>query len=383
MKIVYCLNSVSYIGGIEKTTILKANALAEILGNEIFIIVTDVRTNAESTTMLSSKIQVIDLDVNYFADDWKSRWHIIKGIVVKRRLHRRLLERQLHKISPDIVISVGTSEKYFLPFLRGNWATIREFHFYRYYRRLEAGSLVGKIVARLNEWYESLVMKRYNHIVVLTNEDKKQNWSNTKNISVIPNLVKYDKAIPTIAVGVKKIIAVGRLEKVKNFLSLIYAFRMVAVCHPDWVLEIYGDGSERLMLQKTIDELKLNDNIFLKGNTVQIEEKMSKAYCLVLSSIHEGFGLVLIEAMSCGLPVVSYDCPCGPKDIVTDGVDGFLVPTGNERMLAEKICFLIEHPDIYYAMREAARAKSRKYNTDIVIPMWMELFKKLQKSKLR
>ena len=383
MKIVYCLNSVSYIGGIEKTTILKANALAEILGNEIFIIVTDVRANAKTATKLSSKIHFIDLDVNYFADDWKSRWNIIKGIVVKRRLHRRLLECQLHKISPDIVISVGTSEKYFLPFLRGNWATIREFHFYRYYRRLEASSLIGKMIARLNELYESLVMKRYDHIVVLTHEDKKQNWNKVGNISVIPNVINIDKKIPTTIANEKKIIGVGRLVRQKNFLSLIRAFRMVVLHHPDWILEIYGDGHERQMLQKTIDELKLNDNIFLRGHRIQIEEKMSRAYCLVLSSIYEGFGMILIEAMSCGLPVVSYDCPCGPKDIVTDGVDGFLVPTGNERMLAEKICFLIEHPDIYSAMREAARAKSRKYNTDIIIPMWMELFKKLQKSKLR
>lgn len=117
--------------------------------------------------------------------------------------------------------------------------------------------------------------------------------------------------------------------------------------------------------------------MYLCGNTSQVQEKMCDSSIFVLSSRFEGLPLVMLEAMSCGLPVVSYDCPCGPKDIITDGVDGFLVPTDDEQMLAEKICYLIENPNIRTQMGTAALKKSENYHIDKIIPMWMSLFERL------
>ena len=364
------------MGGIGKIAIIKANALAEIVGNEIFIIVTDHCVKSNLTSHLSSNVHLVDLDVNYYEDDWKSQWHVLKGIFVKRRLHKKRLTKTLYEIQPDVVISLGQAEKYMLPEIRGDWATIREMHYCKNFRRFAASSrsVVYKISAQLSDIYDYCYKIRlYDQVVILTQEDKALNWKRTEKISVIPNpLTFHNDKISML--DTKKVIAVGRLSTQKNFSSLIHAFRCVTDCHPDWRLEIYGDGSEYVFLQKLIMDLRLENNVYLCGSTPQVQEKMCDSSIFVLSSIFEGFGLVITEAMSCGLPVVSYDCPCGPKDIITDGTDGFLVPTDNEQMLADKISYLIENPDIRTKMGIAALKKSENYHIEKIIPMWMRLF---------
>ena len=104
---------------------------------------------------------------------------------------------------------------------------------------------------------------------------------------------------------------------------------------------------------------------------------MLKASAFVLTSIFEGFGLVIVEAMSCGLPVVSYACPCGPKDIISEGKDGYLVPVNDEEALAEKICLLIEDEEKRKEMGKAAKAKAEQYSVEHITDMWMKLFNAL------
>ena len=382
MKIVYCLNSVRHIGGIGIVTITKANALADIDGNEVFLVVTDNHSGTEIAP-ISPKVRVVDLDVNYYEDDWKSKWHVLKGIFVKRRLHKKRLKKVLNEIQPDIVVSLGMSEKYMLPSIsqNGTYAIVREMHYSKNYRQFVASSFFDKVMAYCGDVYDyKYFIKKYDQIVVLTNEDKELNWSEGYCISVIPNPVTFTSDALS-QLNVKKVISVGRLVMQKDFHSLIRSYKGVVHKHPDWNLEIYGEGGLYNELQVLIDELELTNNVHLKGYTSQVREKMQDASCFVMSSKFEGFGLVLIEAMQCGLPCVSYDCPCGPKDIITDGKDGFLVPLGDEKTLAEKICFLIEHPDVMAEMGKAALLKAEKYSLDNIIPMWMDLFKRLLDEK--
>lgn len=383
MKIVYCLNSVRHLGGIEMVTIKKANALADVKGNEVFLAVTDNHSGVEIAPV-SPKVRVIDLNVNYYEDDWKSKWYVLKGIFVKRRLHKARLRKALDEIRPNIVVSVGASEKYMLPSIcneRDNCVSVREMHYVKNYRSLVADSFLGKILAYCGDWYDyQYIIKKYDKIVVLTYEDKALNWNDGDRVFVIPNPCTF-KTEATSQLVAKKVVAAGRLVTQKNFVSLIRAFRLVANEHPDWVLEIYGEGRLRNELQNLIEEQNLTNNVCLKGYTSEVQMKMIDASCFVMSSKFEGFGLVLIEAMRCGLPVVSYACPCGPKDIITDGEDGFLVPLGDEKMLAEKICYLIEHPDIRKNMGQAALKKAEKYSMDNIVPMWMNLFNNLLETK--
>lgn len=381
MRIVYCLNSIRYLGGIQRVTIAKANALADISDNEVYIIVSD---NREGLIVhpLSPKVHLIDLDVNYYQDDWKSKWHVLKGIVVKRRKHKKKLAKVLHEINPDIVISVGQSEKNMIPAISGRWVKVRELHFTKNYRWFHAHSIFSKTLAIFGDLYDYFYkIRQYDRIIVLTYEDKESHWKGYKNVSVIPNPISFSDIVANNTLEGKKVIAIGRLNAQKNFSSLIRSYRIVAQKHPDWILEIYGDGEQKYDLLQLIEQFDLRKQVYLRGFTSEVQRELLNASCFVLSSTFEGFGLVITEAMSCGLPVVSYACPCGPKDIISEGVDGFLVPVNDEQGLADRICRLIENEEMRKAMGKAARLKAEQYRIEKIIPMWMDLFNQLLKEK--
>lgn len=218
-------------------------------------------------------------------------------------------------------------------------------------------------------------IKKYDRIVVLTEEDKESNWKGNPKVVVIPNPVNVKRGICS-KLDAKRVIAVGRLVPQKNFASLINSFGKVSLKHPDWRLDIYGEGPEREMLQRQISELSLDGKIRLNGNSQRILGEMVESSILAMTSHFEGFGVVLIEAMSVGLPVVSYACPCGPKDIITDGIDGFLIPPGNEEVLAERICELIEDESKRESMGKAALASVGRFDIDRIVLLWMDLFRK-------
>lgn len=380
MKIVYCLNSIRYLGGIQRVTVVKANALAEIEGNEVYIIVTDNK-NGVITEPLSPKVHLIDLDINYYEDDYKSRWNVLKGIFIKRKEHKRRLKSVLNNIQPDIVISVGQSEKNMIPAIKGKWKTIREFHFVKDYRLRQAKSFFDKMLAWGGNWYDfHFKIKGYDQIITLTNEDKETNWKGWKNVSVIPNPSTFHTD-QTSSLSEKKVISVGRLTPQKNYASLIRAFKNVVEKHSDCILEIYGDGPQEVELKSLITQLNLKKHVFLKGFSSNVKNVMTNASIFALTSVFEGFGLVIVEAMACGLPVVSYVCPCGPKDIITEGKDGFLVEVNDEMALANKINILIENEELRKQMSDAVIIKAEKYKIENITSMWMNLFTKLQNGK--
>ena len=178
MKIVYCTDTVCYPGGIQRVTIAKANALADIEGNKVWIAVTD-NQYPEPVSPISEKVSLVDLGVRYYADDWKSRWNVLKGIFVKRNVHRRRLRDLLNRINPDIVVSTGTSEKYFLPCLRisSSPVFIREIHFSKDYRMRAARGWFDRILARLGDIADyHFNIQQYDRIVLLTEEDRLLHW---------------------------------------------------------------------------------------------------------------------------------------------------------------------------------------------------------------
>ena len=134
-------------------------------------------------------------------------------------------------------------------------------------------------------------------------------------------------------------------------------------------------------MESLITELDLKKNVFLKGKTTDIFRAMSNSSIYVLSSIYEGLPLVILEAMSCGLPVISYACPCGPKDIITDGKNGFLVNVNDEITLANKINLFIENEELRKQMSDAAKIKAKQYNIENITSKWMNLFRTLQMKK--
>lgn len=372
MKIVYAINSIRGLGGIQKVTLLKANALADIPQNKVYIIVTDNWMNHPLIHELSPKITFINLQINYYKDDYKSKFHqIISNFKIIN--HYFKLQKVISQIQPDIIISVGQSEKYIVPLLHTNAIRIREIHFNSNYRNFTYKS---KILAKFLNFLDYKVMsKGYNKMVLLTKEDKDTYFKNNNKFIYIHNPVTFDST-NTINYNLNSnyVIGVGRLNTQKDFISLIKAWHLVQKECPTWKLKIVGEGPERTNLEQEIKRLNLGNSVILTGYSNNVRKEMLESSIFVMTSFFEGFPLVLLEAMSCGLPPVTFTYRCGPKDIIIDGNNGLLIYNRDIKSLSEKLIYLIQHPDIRKDMGNQALTRVDNFSINNIIDKWMQLF---------
>ncbi|MGI8622886.1 MAG: glycosyltransferase family 4 protein [Solirubrobacteraceae bacterium] len=211
---------------------------------------------------------------------------------------------------------------------------------------------------------------------VLTEEDRRDYTGTAPVVERIPNAApRLEGGLA--ALDAKVVVAAGRLTVQKGFDRLIAAFAAVAREHPDWQLRIYGSGPERPHLRRLILEHDLYDSVFLMGRAWRLGEAFSQASVFALSSRWEGFGMVLVEAMSKGVPVVSFDCPRGPGEIVSHGVDGLLVPDGDVKALGAALLELVEDPERRRRYGAAAVEKARRYDVGPVAQRWEALLARL------
>lgn len=176
----------------------------------------------------------------------------------------------------------------------------------------------------------------------------------------------------------KTIIAAGRLVPQKGFDILIEAFKLVNEKHPDWKLKIFGSGKDKSSLEKQIQENRLYNHVFLMGPTKDMELELVKSSIYALSSRFEGFGMVIVEAMQCGVPVVSFDCPKGPGEIIKNGEDGILVENGNVEKFAEALIELIEDEEKMKRYGDAAINNVKRYEINNIGALWEQLIKTIQ-----
>ncbi|MDP9841481.1 glycosyltransferase family 4 protein [Streptosporangium lutulentum] len=219
-----------------------------------------------------------------------------------------------------------------------------------------------------------IIVRRYGRLdvlVTLTRADLEHYARAVPN----PHLVCIPNALPPLGEGRAWLegttaVALGRLERVKGFDLLLTAWRLVCDRRPEWTLRIYGSGPWMDRLKTQIDELDLTDRAFLMGRTDRVGEELSKAAMFLLSSRSEGMPMALIEAMSKGLPAVAFDCPTGPGEIITDGVDGRLVEPKNVEALAEAICELIDDQDLRRKLGAAAQNTAAAYDLQTIGSRW-------------
>lgn len=377
IKIAYCIPSLYYPSGMERVLTLKANYFTEFYGYDIHIILTDGK-DKQPYYKLHPSITIHQLDINY--DElygYPLRKRVFK-YVNKQRLFKKKLNECLCNIRPDITISLLRRDINFINKMKDGSVKIGEIHFNKSNYRDFSNNRLPAFIQNIGKifWKRQLIqqLRQLKRFVVLSHEDAAE-WTELDNVMVIHNPLPFFPDCRS-DVSRKQVIAVGRYMPQKGFDRLIPAWSIVNKRHPDWTLRIYGDGM-RQQLQQQIDELNITSSCILEHSVENIVEKYCESSIFVLSSRYEGFGMVIIEAMACGVPPVSFACPCGPRDIITDGKDGLLVDNGDIEGLAEKICYLIENEDVRRKMGQEARIDVERFKIEPIARQWKELFDSL------
>lgn len=373
MKIIYCTHSTCNPGGMERVLLNKVTYLSLLPGWEVSVVTTDQHQRPPFYPF-PEKVRMTDLEINYSEDNEKGAWKKITGYLRKRKEHKRKLTALLLKEKPDIVVSLYPSESSFIPDIKDGSKKVLELHYCKFFR-LQYGrrGLLGWI-DKLRTRQDEQIVRRFDKFVVLTNEDRGY-WGNLPNIEVIPNAAMHVSDAYSDVMN-KRVIAVGRLDYQKGFDRLIQAWELVQYTgkFTDWKLDIFGQGEWREMLQQMIDKAELQNTVCLNRPTKQIGEEYVKSDMLVMSSNYEGFPMVMIEAMACGLPVVSFDYKCGPKDIIQTGINGLLVPNGDIQALADAMMKVMEDEAYRKMLSQNARKVVDTYSEQAVMSQWIRLF---------
>lgn len=377
MRIVYIIDSLASKGGAERIITEKMNYLATIYNYDVSVITYyQFIETMPNTYPLSSKVKQINLCIPSFQ---QYRYRYPKRLWIKWGFYRRLrieLQQTVNSINPDILIGVGYTLADVVCSLKCQAAKIIESHEARIYTKSpllhKRTTLISTIYSKLcRKIYLNIVEKKADAIVTLTKHDA-QEWKKAKRVEIIPNF----SIMPISNLSnceSKRVIAAGRLEWQKGYDRLIHIWEIVTHKHPDWQLDIFGEGTLEAELKNSIQKAGLS-NVTIHSFTQNISQEYASSSICVLTSRFEGFSLVLLEAMRHGLPCITFNCPYGPKDLIDDKKSGYIIENDNIDLFAEKINYLIENIDVRKKFSEEAIMKSNNYNVDSIMNSWRELF---------
>ena len=359
---------------------LKANYFVEHFGYDITIILTEGK-DKPMFYPLSDKIKVINLDLNF-----EELWHVsfVKKLWIylfKQYRFRKLLRAELMRLRPDITVSLLRREINFINEIPDGSRKIGELHVnranYRNYNTENAG-VVKRLFSKL--WSYNLLrhLKKLDRLVVLTEKDREA-WVELDRVVTIPDPLSLVPSTMS-ALTEKRVVAMARYSHEKGIDLLLNAWAEVEKKNGEWRLDVYGDG-DRISYEQQIDCLEIDRaRCLLHGRTDDVEHEYCNSGIFVLSSRFEGFGMVIIEAMACGLPVVAFDCPWGPRSIITDGVDGLLAENGNPSALAHKLLNLMADESLRHSMSHTAINNVQRYSIDRIAAEWKTLFEEITRN---
>ena len=376
MKLIYCIRALYNPGGMERVLVNKVTWLVRELGWEILVVTTDQK-GRPTFYPFPKEVRMIDLGINYSDDNDFSPCRKIAGYLRRRRRHRRALTNLLLRERADVVVSLFPSESSFIPSIQDGSKKVLELHYCKFFRLRYGRKGILGLIDRWRTWKDDFLVRRFDKFVVLTHEDRNY-WGRLPNIEVIPNAAKNMSGHFS-DVSAYRVIAVGRLDYQKGFDRLIQAWSLVQADgrFADWQLDIFGQGEWKDMLQQMIYEEGLQANAHINPPTKDIASEYVRSSLLVMSSHYEGFPMVMIEAMACGLPVVSFDYKCGPRDIIRHGENGLLVKDGDIRGLAEAMMMVMGDDAYRKRLSGAALNVVSTYSEEAVMGQWTRLFASL------
>ena len=361
MTILYNIAATWNAGGMERALALKANWLAAH-GCKIIVVTTDQRGHPSAFKMDPS-IEFRDLGINYDANNGSSFASKILHYPFKKIKHRCALANVLHEIKPDISISMFCNEASFLPKIKDGSRKVLEIHFSRF-KKLQYGRKgLWALADRWRYRTDARTAAKYDKFVVLTEEDRGY-WKGLDNIEVIPNARTFTFETPSTCTA-HQVLAVGRYTYQKGFDMLLDAWKRIDTT--GWTLRIAGSGE---------DLGPVPDNV-VTGPSSEIKQEYLNSSILAMSSRYEGLPMVLLEAQAAGLPIVSFQCKCGPKDIVEHGVSGYLVPEGDTVALASRLKELMDDEPLRQRMGAAAFEASNRFDIETIMQKWVGLFQRL------
>lgn len=370
MKILYVTDALAVWGGIERVLSDKMNFLVQQYGYEVYVVTAD-QGNHAIPFPLDRRIHVKDMNIRFHQ---QYRYHGIKRILKYReleRLYRNRLKTFLEEIKPDIISCIRDGYASAVLDVKGDIPVIFESHAMYRDVEFEHSTLLHRIITYLKR----LKFRKLDMLVALTQGDA-NDWKRVcRHVCVIPNVVHLNESGKYSSCTSKKVVLAGRFDFQKNQGSMLDVWSKVQQRHPDWVLDMYGNGELRDFYEQEI--VRRNLNAHIHPAVPDIMEKYQETSILVMTSLYEPFGLVLAESMSCGVPVVAFDCPYGPGDIITNGVDGILVANQDVGAFAESVCQLMENESMRKEMGKAAIKSSQRYRADMIMPMWKHLFEEL------
>lgn len=414
MKIVYCIPFISTSGGVERVTSIKANWLVQH-GHEVHIISKEPREKSffpydervQIHCLNSLHIPLKDPTKHPFGNWCRNMLRRAMGVKFLGLFVERLLWRKesqgylklFRRLKPNIIVAQAPDYvlvEAMLAYrdrLSAKTKLVLESHGYRYWEAAVKGTspsddakdpalplafkqaLLRKLGKSVQGKTENDHFKAADAVVVLTEGDA-PNYEG--NVVVIPNPRTLERlAEPEwghkLQNEEKIIIAAGRYSIEKNFESLLNIWRLLYRQYSDWSLCIYGH-----QIPEGLGDLAQDlERIYLYEVTDKIRAEYLKSKIYAMTSKTEGFPLVLVETQSLGIPIVSFDCPCGPRAIVADGKDGFLVEPGDEATFAEKLSLLMQDEELRVKMAQEALLSSKRFDIDVVMQKWVDLFTNL------
>lgn len=367
MHIVYCIDSLCPSGGTERVLTTKVNWLAE--QKDIDVTIVTQHEAGQPFFRLHPHVRRVMLDVA--GGDKKA--------------YRLALSRVIEELRPDVTVATAGMAVDVLPTLTDGSKKVLEFHYTRNFLVNFVRGLHRIRFRRLHllkmrwlQWKLARVARKYELFVGLTRKDVGL-WGNPRNMTFVHNPLSFRSERKSDCLS-HRIISVGSWTPSKGMDQLLEAFGPLARKYPDWTVELYGSGQEEYLLRQIIAKYDMASQVSLNAPCRNIADKLVECSIYAFPSRSDGFGLVITEAMECGLPTVAMDCECGPCEIVTERT-GIVVPDKDVNAFSQALERLMREDALRQEMgRNAIKDVARFYSEEIM-PQWMELFKDLQGRK--